>query len=242
MADQKREESSGPGPRYVWDPNKLAWVETTEERVTAKVPVEQPRGKDIEEVVPEDVTAEAMVEAPVLQYRGAWIRLAAMIIDFIILTIIITIIDAVTNVPGWSGAILGLVYFVGFWSWRGQTPGKMLLGAKIVKADGSPISFVNAIIRWLFYLIPSFAPILGLAPVIKAIADNLSLFVVLCAIIGMAVIGFNSRKRGIHDLVAGTCVISTRRRAPQPEEIESSDTTEGSEQPDTSDPKTAKQE
>ena len=242
MADKKREESSGSGPRYVWDPNKLAWVETTEERVTAKVPVEQPREKDIEEVVPEDVTAEAMVEAPVLQYRGAWVRLAAFIIDFVILTIIVTIIDAVGTVPNWTGVVIGFAYFVGFWSWRGQTPGKILLGAKIVKLDGSPISPIIAIIRWLVYLIPSFAVVFFVAGALGFIRDNLTLFVALVAIISLVVIGLSKTKRGIHDVIAGTCVISTRRRAPQPEEIEFSDTTKESEQPDTSEPKTAKQE
>lgn len=223
MEDKKGKESSEARPRYVWDPNKLAWVETVEgppvkepaerrrkEPIAPKAPVEQPREEDAEEAVSEDAMAEAIVEAPVLEYRGAWLRLAAYIIDFIILTIIVAIISAVTTIPSWSATVVGFVYFMGFWSWRGQTPGKMVIGAKIVKTDGNPINPVNAFLRYLFYLIPTFAPALGLAASIKVVANNFIWLVLLAAIVGMVVIGFSSSKRGIHDLIAGTCVINTR--------------------------------
>jgi len=234
MAQEQEKGSTGARSRYVWDPQKLAWVDTVEEppqeepapettrrrQVRAKTVVESPREDVVEEIEAELGLVEDAVEAGALQYRGAWLRLAALIVDLLILTIIMAIIGQVASFPRWTGLIVGSIYFVGFWSWRGQTPGKMLIGAKIVKADGSKINPVNAILRYLFFLIPSFAPILFLATGINLVAENLTLIIILFAIIGMVVIGFSSSKRGIHDLIAGTCVINTRVVRLQPEMAE----------------------
>lgn len=218
MQNKNREESAEARPRYVWDPKKLTWVETTE-AVTEKVPEEKAR-PDYEEIREERapteaireerVPIEAVVDTGSLFYVGAWIRLAAFIVDFVIVTILIVIIDQLGTVPNWSGVVLGFFYFVGFWSWRGQTPGKMLIGAKIVKTDGRPATPVNAGVRYIFYLIPSFAPIIFFAGAVDQIRDNLTLIAILLGVIGLVVIGFSRNKRGIHDLIAGTCVVRTR--------------------------------
>ena len=257
MAREQEKESTGARSRYVWDPQKLAWVETVEEppqeepapettrrrQVQAKTVVESPREDVVEEISMEPEPVEAVVEAGVLQYRGAWLRLAALIVDFIILSIIMVIIGQITDYPPWTGVIVGFVYFVGFWSWRGQTLGKMIIGAKIVKADGSPITFVNAILRYLFYLIPGFAPILFLITGISWFSRNITWITILAAIVGLVVIGFSRNKRGIHDLIASTCVINTRARVLRPETAARQlDTADTAAHPDTNKPGPDEQE
>jgi uncharacterized RDD family membrane protein YckC len=79
-----------------------------------------------------------------------------------------------------------LVYIIGFWTWKGQTPGKMAMGIKIVAADGGPIGLGRAIIRYLCYIVS--AVILYL---------------------GFIMIAFDKRKQGLHDKIAGTFVIRT---------------------------------
>ena len=39
-----------------------------------------------------------------------------------------------------SGLILSIAYYVGFWVKSGQTPGKTVLGLKVVSPDGSSLS------------------------------------------------------------------------------------------------------
>lgn len=245
MAREEGKGSSGPRSRYVWDTNKLAWVETTEEPQQEEVAKEEPRHEKLEqrktisaprhkesaeEYVAEPEPFEAVEEVSALDYKGALIRFLAFIIDFVILTIIMTIISYITDIPRWPGVLLGLIYFVGFWTWRGQTPGMMIIRAKIVKTDGSKVSIINAVLRYIFYLIPSFAPILFLASIYGPIARIMTWIIIIAAIIGLVVIGFNPKKQGIHDLVAGTCVINTRTRVFQPEiaepTIESSEANE----------------
>jgi uncharacterized RDD family membrane protein YckC len=47
------------------------------------------------------------------------------------------------------GAAIGAVYFVALWATTGQTLGKMALGIKVIGADGSPVSWGKAILRYV---------------------------------------------------------------------------------------------
>ena len=157
----------------------------------------------------EEGVVEAAIEAEGPEYKGALARLLAFVIDFIALIIITAILGAIfggeSTVATYLSLAAGFIYFVGFWSWRGQTPGKMVIRAKIVKSDGSTIGFGNAILRYLFYLVPIYAPILFFAS--RAGGGWLPL---LGAIVGLIIIVLSSRKQGLHDMVAGTCVIDSR--------------------------------
>jgi len=257
VVDSKEEKGSPERkPRYVWDPKKLAWVETKEpeiqEPAAAKAAIEPKPEEVLEEATveakAEEVTVEAAVEgAPVKgvvveavgpQYRGAFVRLLAVIVDGILLMILSIIIgrlsggqSTLNTVTGavsttyaswqtWVFLSVGIVYCVGFWAWRGQTPGKMLLGAKIVKTNGSPIGIGRALLRFAVYSL-----YLLLWGLIRS-----SLVVLFLIFIGaLLIIGFNRKKRGIHDFIAGTVVINSRPPKPQPVEFEAADADEATE-------------
>ena len=91
--------------------------------------------------------------------------------------------------------LLLVLYHGGFWVWRGQTPGKMLAGVKVVGADGRPPGVGQMLLRIVGYLM-SFA-LLGL---------------------GFLLIAFDERKQGLADRIAGTYVVPvkppTRERPP----------------------------
>ena len=70
---------------------------------------------------------------------------------------------------------------------RGATVGKMAMGLRVVTSDGQRLSFLNATGRY-------FAKILSA--------------IILC--IGFIMIGFTDKKRGLHDMIAGTLVIKVR--------------------------------
>ncbi len=145
------------------------------------------------------------IDASALEFAGFWRRLAAIIIDAIIAGIVVSAITATVFpftwmpffggdthwIPFYRGAAqniisngFNLIYTVGFWAWRGQTPGKMLLNIKVIRTDGSNISMGYAILRYLGYFISGF--VLGL---------------------GFLWIAFDSRKQGWHDKIADTYVV-----------------------------------
>ena len=79
-----------------------------------------------------------------------------------------------------------------FWRFRGATPGKMLVKAKIVTADGlAQPSTARLVGRFLAYFVS-----------------------ILPAFLGFLWIAFDKRKQGWHDKLAGTVVIAeTRERS-----------------------------
>jgi len=106
-----------------------------------------------------------------MQYAGVGRRAVAVIIDLIIIAALGSpiwltgvVIQAPVMRPGtteivtpgaiyanpWTGlllAILPLAYFALLEGFFGATPGKMLLGMRVVKLDGSPIGWREAVVR-----------------------------------------------------------------------------------------------
>jgi len=126
-----------------------------------------------------------------VEYAGFWMRFVAAIVDALILLIPYVPIELWVDGTGSQlllRVLIGAVYNVGFWVANdGATPGKMVMGMKIVMVNGEPIGVGPAFLRWIGYYI-SFLT-LG---------------------IGYLMIAFTPQKRGLQDYIAGTVVIKTR--------------------------------
>ncbi len=148
------------------------------------------------------------------RFAGFWRRFVAYMIDgFIIgmISLILMIIAGIAYIAGamsgnggaliakisdpvqmasltlwiWACSILmNIAYFTYFHGSTGRTPGKRLLGLQVVSADGSSISYGIAFLRSVGYLVSS---------------------LVFC--LGYIWIGFDKKKQGWHDKIAGTVVI-----------------------------------
>jgi uncharacterized RDD family membrane protein YckC len=122
-----------------------------------------------------------------LEYAGFWLRLGAGVIDLLILGSVSGIIAyffPALIVWVTSGVAISIVYWLGFWVWRGQTPGKMAVGVKVIRTDSSPVKWQCAICRCLGYVVSA-----------------ITLF------IGFIWVAFDGRKQGIHDKIADTYVV-----------------------------------
>jgi uncharacterized RDD family membrane protein YckC len=125
---------------------------------------------------------------------GFWIRFLAIFIDGIIVGIVNSALAAILNLNtnGRSGLqiLLGLVYYVYFWSsnspWPGQTIGSKLLNIRVIRTDGSDLSISQALIRYVGFVIS--AAVL---------------------LIGLIWAAFDPNKQGWHDKIADTYVIKT---------------------------------
>ncbi len=135
-----------------------------------------------------------------LAYAGFWVRLLAFILDAIVLAVVTTALGPLFGTgtmiqTGTSfqvnyqanalGTLFGLVYFIGFWAWRGQTPGMMPFNMRVVQADnGQKVDVVRALLRYVGLII--------------------SIAVIFIGVIWAA---FDSRKQGWHDKIASTLVV-----------------------------------
>src|SRR5256884_7668821 len=93
---------------------------------------------------------------PQLQYVGVGPRFLAVLIDTIILGVVAGILSAIFRNSGLSGGITGLLtlaYFIVMEATQGATLGKMALGLRVVKTDGSPITWTDTLIRNLLRII-----------------------------------------------------------------------------------------
>ena len=140
-----------------------------------------------------------------VQYAGFWIRVAAALIDtLLIVAVTLPLLVAIFGWNYFSGANLGLlggviesliswvapaIAVVVFWTYKQATPGKMVLHAKIVDArTGGPLSAGQSIGRYLAYFVSTLP---------------------LC--LGLIWVAFDKRKQGWHDKLAGTVVIRERK-------------------------------
>jgi uncharacterized RDD family membrane protein YckC len=80
--------------------------------------------------------------------------------------------------------IISIAYYVGFLAWRGQTPGKMIVGIKVIRTDKNPLTLRDSVVRYCGYLVSLFS---------------------FCA--GFIIIAFDKKKQGFHDKIADTYVV-----------------------------------
>lgn len=107
------------------------------------------------------------------------------------------VVDRATGVAV-AYAIAGLVGFLLFWGyyvffeivWHGQSPGKRVVGLRVIKDGGYPIGFVDSAIRNIVRLVD---------------------FLPGYYIVGVIVMFFDRRYRRLGDLAAGTVVVKERR-------------------------------
>jgi len=160
-------------------------------------------------------------ESYIVDYAGFWARFFAFLIDTLILVGIVWLYNGIWGLasgtgfwgeevvdpllPGaiegsgssfWalSSAILFMIvvaYFICFWGWRGQTPGKMVMRMRIVRFDGTRIGWGGAVMRFLGYIIS-----------------------ILLFFIGFFWVAYDMRRQGFHDKIADTFVVMMPRKQP----------------------------
>jgi uncharacterized RDD family membrane protein YckC len=144
------------------------------------------------------------------RYGGFWIRLAARVVDGILLNVVFLVVRlpfgiamftpglgrdpgalaafvSTTLVFTFMSAVATACYEIFMIGLRGATIGKMIFGLKVIRADGSPVSLGLATGRYF-------------AQWISAITFG----------IGYIMAGFDDQKRALHDRICETRVIYSR--------------------------------
>ena len=142
------------------------------------------------------------LETGSIEYAGFWIRVVASIIDtllvFLLTGPLLTVVygfDYWTS-DAWSEGfmdivinyVLPAVVVILFWLSKSATPGKMLLGLKVISLGATQkLSLSQAVVRYVGY-IPS----------------------MMVLMLGCIWVAFDRRKQGWHDKMAHTAVIRTK--------------------------------
>lgn len=169
-----------------------------------------------------DPVEESMELKQKPRYAGFWIRLVASLIDSVLIMILVLPIleyffantksvstrvfdgnglstfdfestSTLTGTGQFIYILAVLVIVMLFWIYRAATPGKMLLGLKIVDADSlEPLSKNQGFVRYFGYYLA---------------------FLPLC--LGFFWVAFDKRKQGWHDKLAKTLVIYENKKSQQ---------------------------
>jgi len=142
----------------------------------------------------EPITMATPASTRSTSYAGFWIRTLAYVVDALIILIVSEIIvqflkyfsensdlSRAASLP----ILISFVYMTILWSSAQATIGQKVCGLKVVNAiTGTKISFLRAVGRWF--------------------ALSLAMSILF---IGVIMVGFTERKRGLHDMIAGTYVV-----------------------------------
>ncbi len=158
------------------------WSDTSAAGPVAGVPGVGPSAA----AVPPTVPATALPEALAYPRATFWERMGAAFLD----VVIVGILGEIVGGPPLS-FLVALAYFAGMWAWKGTTVGGVVLGLKVVRLDGQPVTFPVALVRGL-----------GAA------------FSVIVLFLGFLWIAWDPDKQGWHDRIAGTVVIRLPRGTP----------------------------
>jgi uncharacterized RDD family membrane protein YckC len=163
-------------------------------------------------ILHEVITAEKVP----FTYRVAGIgsRFLAWLVDFGLLVVIFFIGAYLAGIvdkarPGLGAAVflvmlfaVQFVYFTTFeWLWHGQTPGKSLIGIRVVSWQGTGISFMQSAARNILRMAD------GMPLVVQ------TMFVPVLYALGCGVAACNREQRRLGDLAAGTLVVHVERRS-----------------------------
>lgn len=152
---------------------------------------------------PDRPLARTISTASAWPYAGFWIRVLAALLDGFVLALgggflwgaatvaarllarlwpaaPVVLIPAATAIAG----LLSLAYVLVGWTRFGRTLGKLACHLRVVREDGRTLGLDGAVIRLLGYL-----------------ASSLPLGT------GYLIVAFTDRKRGLHDMIAGTVVV-----------------------------------
>lgn len=128
-----------------------------------------------------------------VKYAGFWARTGATIIDTLWMAVALGLLLFMTvgnaQEPSMAAVliqtVIPFIVVMAFWSLKQATPGKMLFGMRIVDAETlEKVPTIRLVVRYIAYIISSIP--LGL---------------------GFIWVGFDKRKQGWHDKIAGTVIV-----------------------------------
>jgi uncharacterized RDD family membrane protein YckC len=158
---------------------------------------------------------EGVAHTAPMPFAGFWVRVVAWLIDSIILMVVGSIVNfallgSFINLPrmqpgvspdaafGAMAGMLGVVYLVNLViacsyesffisSSLSATPGKLALDLKVLRPNGARVSLGRAVGRYFSKILSG-----------------------LILLIGFIMVGFDSQKRGLHDMISDTRVIKNQ--------------------------------
>ncbi len=165
----------------VYSPPPPAWTPPPAPELHTEPPPEPPPAAPSVPPIP-----PVLPEALSFPKASFWERMGAGFLD----VVLVSILGGFVGGTPWA-FLVALAYFAGMWTWRGTTIGGIVLGLKVVRLDGQPITFPVGLVR-------------GLAAALSIVVLFLGFFA----------IAWDPDRQAWHDKIAGTVVLRLPRGTP----------------------------
>ena len=162
-----------PAPAAAADPVGEAPLPPTEPHAEAAPPIAPPAGD-----------LASLPRATFLARTGAFL------LDLLLVGLIFGLLDLDSG--QWFFALL-IAYHIALWGWKGTTVGGVIAQLRVVRTDGLPLAFTDALVR-------------GLSSIFSGVVLGLGFFWILK----------EPERESWHDKIAGTCVVSVPKSWPRP--------------------------
>ena len=168
----------------------------------------------IEIVTPENIAFEYQVAGPFRRLPAYLIDIAIRLVVFVVVGLVLTIgLGVVLRSGGTVVGIMCVLWFLLSWFygglfealWNGQTPGKHLLGLRVLTAEGQPITGLQAILRNVLRAVDCM-PLVPI-PGAESLMPVLPMYM-----LGLVACSMNHRYQRLGDLAVGTMVVVEARQ------------------------------
>ena len=139
-------------------------------------------------VPPPFIPAPMVVSAATLHRAGFWIRIAASVLDAILVGLAVVLLPPMLE-PNFLLAYA--IYCIVLWALKGTTIGGIVCNLKVVRLDDRPVDWATALVR-------------GLAGFLSCFAAG----------IGFIWVAFDDQRQSWHDKIAGTTIVHVPKGVP----------------------------
>ncbi|MBL7043779.1 MAG: RDD family protein [Pirellulaceae bacterium] len=168
----------------------------------------------IDIVTPENISFHYRVAGPFRRWPAYLLDLAVRTGVFMILVFALGFLGGLAGAGAFVAAILMIAFFFlewfygGFFEtyWNGQTPGKWVMGIRVLTTSGQPINGLQAVLRNFLRVVDMY-PLLS----IQLIGIPYPWYALPTYILGLLAMTCNRRFQRLGDLVCGTMVVVEER-------------------------------
>lgn len=163
----------------------------------------------IQIVTPENSAFDYRVAGPFRRWPAYLIDLCIRFGTFMLVAFLLSLVAGFGG-GGVAIAIILIAWFLLEWFyggvfetyWNGQTPGKRVMGIRVLTVDGRPINGMQAVMRNILRTVDMY-PMLSL----EMIGIPAPMYVLPTYMVGLITMTFNSKFQRLGDLVCGTIVV-----------------------------------
>ncbi len=169
----------------------------------------------VEVVTPENIAFQYTVAGPFRRFPAFAVDLCIRTAIFVAAGFAVSLLSGIVRLPGLAAGGILILWFLLDWfyggvleTWlNGQTPGKWIVGVRVLSLNGQPINGVQAVIRNFLRTADMF-PLVSM----QALGVDVPSYVIPTFTLALVTMSCNRRFQRLGDIAAGTMVVVEERR------------------------------